>query len=59
MAPPGLVAVARAEKEGSWTMLDGPEAGILPEDLATALDEAGVRVAHEQPTVGGRKAILA
>jgi uncharacterized protein YdeI (YjbR/CyaY-like superfamily) len=58
MAPAGLAAVARAKEDGSWTMLDGPEAGLVPEDLAAALDQAELRDAYEALTPGGRKAIL-
>ncbi|MCP3998236.1 MAG: hypothetical protein GY722_24710, partial [bacterium] len=43
MAPAGLAAIDRAKKDGSWTLLDGPEAGVVPDDLATALDTAGAR----------------
>jgi uncharacterized protein YdeI (YjbR/CyaY-like superfamily) len=59
MAPAGVAAVNRAKDDGSWAMLDGPEAGIVPDDLAAALDGAGVRSAYEELTPGGRKAILA
>jgi uncharacterized protein YdeI (YjbR/CyaY-like superfamily) len=58
MAPRGLASVERAKQDGSWTILDGPEAGIVPDDLAAALDEAGVRHVFEGLTSGGRKAIL-
>lgn len=58
MAPAGVAAVDRAKADGSWTMLDGPEAGIVPDDLANALHDAGVRSAYEDLTPGGRKAIL-
>jgi uncharacterized protein YdeI (YjbR/CyaY-like superfamily) len=59
MAPAGATAVTRAKTDGSWTILDGPEAGFVPEDLDAALDEAGVRTAYDALTTGGRKAILA
>lgn len=59
MMPAGLAVVERAKMDGSWTMLDGPEAGIVPDDLGAALDGAGVREAFDSLTVGGRKAILA
>ena len=59
MAPMGLAAVERAKDDGSWTVLDGPEAGIVPDDLSDALEEAGVRAAYDALTKGGRKAILA
>ncbi|QMU98603.1 hypothetical protein FVO59_04475 [Microbacterium esteraromaticum] len=38
MAPAGLRVIEAAKADGSWTMLDGPEAGIEPDDLAEALD---------------------
>ncbi len=59
MAPAGIAAVERAKQDGSWTILDGPEAGIVPEDLATAMDQAGVREAYDSFTFGAQKAILA
>ena len=37
MAPAGLAAIERAKANGSWTILDSVEAGIVPEDLAAAL----------------------
>ena len=59
MAPAGLAAVERAKEDGSWTILDGPEAGIVPDDLASAMDKAGVRSDFDQLAPGARKAILA
>ena len=59
MAPAGLAAIARAKADGSWTLLDGPEAGVVPEDLGEAMDVAGVRKAYDGLTPGARKAILA
>jgi uncharacterized protein YdeI (YjbR/CyaY-like superfamily) len=58
MMPAGIVAVERAKADGSWSILDGPEAGIVPEDLSAALDASGVWEAFDALTVGGRKAIL-
>ena len=58
MAPAGIAAVERAKSDGSWTILDGPEAGLVPDDLATALDEAGLQETFDSLTVGARKAIL-
>ena len=37
MAPAGLAAIERAKANGSWTLLDDVERGIVPEDLAAAL----------------------
>ncbi|MDJ0924233.1 MAG: YdeI/OmpD-associated family protein [Acidimicrobiia bacterium] len=59
MAPSGLAAVERAKQDGSWTILDGPEAGIVPDDLGTAMDATGVREAYNALAMGARKAILA
>ncbi len=59
MTPAGRAAVERAKADGSWTILDGPEAGIIPDDFANAMDSTGVRSVYEDLTSGGRKAILA
>ena len=40
MQEAGVAAVATARANGSWTVLDGPEAGIEPHDLTAALDAA-------------------
>ena len=37
IAPPGLAKIAAAKKDGSWTLLDQVEAGVVPPDLAAAL----------------------
>ena len=37
MAPAVLAAIERAKDNGSWTLLDHVEAGIVPDDLAAAL----------------------
>ena len=37
MAPAGLAAIERAKANGSWTLLDDVEQGIVPDDLASAL----------------------
>ena len=39
MAPAGLAAIERAKANGSWTLLDEVEQGIVPDDLAKALAE--------------------
>lgn len=41
MAPAGLASVAVAKENGSWTIMDGPDAGVVPDDLAVALAAAG------------------
>jgi uncharacterized protein YdeI (YjbR/CyaY-like superfamily) len=37
MAPAGRAVIERAKADGSWTVLDDSEAGIVPDDLAIAL----------------------
>jgi len=38
MAPAGVRVLEAARADGSWTVLDGPEAGVEPPELTTALD---------------------
>ena len=38
LAPAGIRAIELAKANGSWTLLDGPEAGIEPPELTAALD---------------------
>lgn len=38
LAPAGVRAIETAKANGAWSVLDGPEAGIEPDDLAAALD---------------------
>lgn len=38
MHPAGIRVLEAAKANGSWTVLDGPEAGIEPEELTAALD---------------------
>ena len=38
MAPAGIASVERAKADGSWTALDDIEQGLVPADLAAALD---------------------
>ncbi|NKF30705.1 hypothetical protein HER21_30045, partial [Pseudomonas sp. BGM005] len=38
LAPAGIRVLDAAKADGSWTMLDGPEAGIEPPELTAALD---------------------
>ena len=40
MRPAGLAAIERAKENGSWTLLDTVEQGIIPDDLAAALAAA-------------------
>ena len=38
MAQAGMAAIERAKANGSWTLLDDVEQGIIPDDLARSLD---------------------
>jgi uncharacterized protein YdeI (YjbR/CyaY-like superfamily) len=38
LEPAGIRVIAAAKQNGSWTILDGPEAGIEPPEFAKALD---------------------
>ena len=38
LAPAGIRVIEVAKANGSWTVLDGPEAGIEPDEFAAALD---------------------
>ncbi len=40
MAPPGLAAIERAKKDGSWTTLDAIEALLMPEMLRKAFSKS-------------------
>ncbi|GEK85791.1 YdeI/OmpD-associated family protein [Microbacterium aerolatum] len=40
LAPAGIRAIEVAKANGTWEMLDGPEAGIEPPELTAALDAA-------------------
>lgn len=46
LAPAGIRAIEAAKADGSWTMLDGPEAGFEPDDFAAALDAVPVARAN-------------
>ena len=37
MAEPGLALIEEAKRDGSWTLLDGVEDLVVPDDLAAAL----------------------
>lgn len=38
LAPSGIRVLDAAKADGSWTLLDGPEAGVEPPELTEALD---------------------
>ncbi|MFE6734869.1 YdeI family protein [Microbacterium sp. NPDC057650] len=40
LAPAGIRVIEAAKSDGSWTILEGPEAGIEPPELTAALDAA-------------------
>jgi len=58
MARPGTEVIESATADGSWALLDGPEAGLVPADLATALEPSGLRGSYEGLRPSARKAIL-
>jgi len=56
LAPAGVRAIELAKSNGTWTILDGPEAGIEPEDLTEALDAVpAARVAWDAFPPSARK----
>lgn len=46
IAPAGIRAIEVAKANGTWEMLDGPEAGIEPDEFAAALDAAPIARAN-------------
>lgn len=46
LAPAGIRVLELAKTNGSWTVLDGPEAGIEPAELTAALDAVPEARAH-------------
>ncbi|MBX3030531.1 MAG: YdeI/OmpD-associated family protein [Chloroflexi bacterium] len=55
----GRRMVERAKADGSWTILDGPEAGIVPDDLAAAFEaHPGARTTWDAFPASVRKAHL-
>ena len=46
LAPAGIRVLEAAHADGSWTLLDGPEAGIEPPELTEALDAVPAARAH-------------
>jgi uncharacterized protein YdeI (YjbR/CyaY-like superfamily) len=60
MAPAGLEAIERAKANGSWTLLDEVEQGLVPDDLARALVEHPPAATNfEAFPKSARRAILA
>lgn len=58
MTDAGRRPVEAANADGTWTLLDGPEALIVPDELGLALDAAGCRAAWDAQTPGVRRAEL-
>lgn len=59
MAPAGLAAVAQAQADGSWSLLDASEAAVVGDDLRAAFARhAGSEANFEAFPRGVRKAIL-
>jgi uncharacterized protein YdeI (YjbR/CyaY-like superfamily) len=54
MHPAGLAKIEAAKRDGSWALLDGVEALVVPDDLRKALGTRGLR-AFEALTPGRRK----
>jgi uncharacterized protein YdeI (YjbR/CyaY-like superfamily) len=60
MTPAGLAAIERAKANGSWTLLDAAEQGIVPDDLAAALGRRPPAAANfEAFPKSARRAMLA
>ena len=59
MTPAGMAAVERAKANGMWTVLDGPEALEVPDELAGALDRRpGARAGWEAIAPSMRQMLL-
>jgi len=59
MAPAGAAVVAAARADGSWSLLDDVEAGVVPPDLAAALAERpGARDQFDAFPRSARRGIL-
>ncbi len=60
MAPAGIAAIERAKVNGSWTLLDDVEQGLVPEDLARALaDHPPAHANFEAFPKSAKRAVLA
>ncbi|MEM7728957.1 MAG: YdeI/OmpD-associated family protein [Pseudomonadota bacterium] len=58
MTPRGEALIAAAKSNGMWGFLDDVEAGIVPDDLAAALDAAGARGTFDGFPRSNRRGIL-
>jgi len=60
MRPAGIAVIDRAKADGTWTIFDSVEAGIVPDDLAAALaSHPPARANFESFPPGARKQLLA
>ncbi len=55
----GRAVIERARADGSWTVLDGAEDGIVPEDLAGALGAADAMPGWDAYSRSTRKGLIA
>lgn len=59
LQPAGVAVIERAKADGSWTLLDGAEAGLVPDDLAAALKAmSGAQAGFDALPAGERKRVL-
>ncbi len=58
MTARGRALIAAAKANGMWTFLDDVEAGLVPDDLAEALDAAGARETFDAFPRSNRRAVL-
>lgn len=59
LQPAGIAVIEAAKADGSWTVLDGPEALVVPDDLAAAMDAVpGTRDTWDAETRSRRKYAL-
>ena len=59
MREPGRRVIEAAKADGSWTLLDSVEDGIVPDDLVAAFDALpGSRERFDGFTKGSRKQLL-
>ena len=58
MTEAGLAAIDRAKRDGSWSLLDGVDPTVPPEDLVAALERTGSVVMFEAFPPSSRRAII-
>ena len=59
MRPSGQAVIDAAKADGSWSILDSVDALIEPDELAAAIDAAGVRSEWDSWSPSRRKLVLA